>query len=102
MPLDPLFHVIGEILAAVHDAHVVDEAHVATLHGGTDFVLACDEMAGIERFGLGFGQAGDAGRAAFAWVAGQETAGEVEDYFVVGSVVEEGAGVERRSAAVTV
>lgn len=93
--------IVMEGLAAVEEAHVVQEADVAFLHDGADLVRARDSVYGIEGLGLAEANSRDSRSAGVSRRhAGQEAAREVEDDFGA-LAVEDCAIVVGRIAAVS-
>jgi len=91
-----------EGFAAMHDAHVVQEANISLHHDRANLVGAGDGVHGVESLGLAFGEAGDPGTAGIAGSrAREQAAGEVHEEPLV-LVVEEGTLVVGGASTITV
>lgn len=89
-------------LATVQEAHVVDEAYVALDHARAVLQLPGDVVDGIQRLRLSLSQAWNSRRTRVKRrAANKETPREIPDDLVV-IVVQDGAPIVRRLAAMTV
>ena len=80
-------------LATMQDCHIVEEAHVALLHGRRDLVLLSNEVQSVQGFGLGLGETWDPFRTRrIGSVADQQAARDIQNGLAL-MEIEQGAAI---------